>query len=353
MKIKGLPPHDYNFLSYKDIYIPKPIKHITYVLIFLTLFVTIMLYVTPWIQTAFGNGIVTAIDPSARVQNISALVKGRIKKWYVHEGDYVKKGDPLVEIIDNDINFTQRLKDQQNAYRNSYNATVIASKTALLNFNRQKRLLANGLASKLDVEKSKINYKKYLSEQQKAQALLKQAESKLSQQHAQTIIAPKDGVIIKITAGDLSTSIKVGDVLATLVPSEIQPAVALFMHGIDIALIHPGRKVRLQFEGWPSFQFSGWPSTAVGTFGGIVASADPMVGPNGRFRILVKPDPDDNPWPEVRHLHYGARVRGWVLLEKVKLAYEFWRQLNAFPPEYVVDPQDKNTAKTTDYKNSK
>jgi multidrug resistance efflux pump len=337
MAFKKFKSHGYTFSVYETIIIPRPLRHITYILIFIIIFGTCFLILTPWIQTAFGNGIVTAVDPSERVQNITALVKGRIKKWYVHEGDKVKAGNPLVEIIDNDPHFIERLIEQRDAYRNSYEATYSATQTALLNYKRQKRLFSEGLTSKLDVEKSKINYKKYISEQQKAQAILQQAESKLSKQHAQIIYAPRDGMIVKTLASDLSTSVKTGDILATLVPSNIEPAVELYMHGIDIALIHKGRKVRLQFEGWPSIQFSGWPTTAIGTFGGIVTSVDPMVSSNARFRIIVRPDPNDKPWPKSHHLHYGARVKGWVLLEKVKLYYEFWRQLNAFPPEYVTD----------------
>ena len=36
----------------------------------------------------------------------------------------------------------------------------------------------------------------------------------------------------------------------------------------DMPMLQTGRRVRLQFEGWPALQFSGWPSIAVGTFGG-------------------------------------------------------------------------------------
>jgi multidrug efflux pump subunit AcrA (membrane-fusion protein) len=331
LKIKS---QGYDFSSYNKIKIPKIIQYVTFTLVFFIIFIFLFLILTPWIQTAFGSGTVTAVDPSERVQNISALVKGRIKKWYIHEGDIVKQGDRLVKIIDNDPNYIQRLIEQRDAYKNSYDAIHIATETALLNYNRQNRLFSDGLASKLDVEKSRIDYKKYISELQKAQVMLQQAESKLSQQHVQIIYAPRDGMIIKTLAGDLSTSVKAGDILASLVPLNVEPAVELYIHGIDIALIHKGRKVRLQFEGWPSIQFSGWPTTAIGTFGGVVTSVDPIISSNGRFRIIVRPDHHDKPWPESHHLHYGAKVKGWVLLEKVKLYYEFWRQLNAFPPEY-------------------
>ncbi len=337
---------NYSFKVFQTIRIPRFIYHIAFLILFLSTIVVFSLFVTPWVQTASGTGMVTTLHPSDRVQNVTALVDGRIKKWYVHEGDIVKAGDPLVDIIDNDVNFVDRLIDARNALRHSYDAAKISAETALLNYNRQQKLFASGLASRLDVEKAKINYKKYIAEQQKSHAKLKEAESKVSRQQAQSILSPRDGVILRITAGDLSTSVKKGDNIAVLVPEKVDPAVELYISGLDIALVSIGRKVRLQFEGWPSIQFSGWPSTAVGTFGGIVQSVDPVISENGRFRVLVKPDDTDEAWPDNRFLHYGARVKGWVLLEKVKLGYELWRQLNAFPPEYVAPAATQPEKKT-------
>ena len=56
----------------------------------------------------------------------------------------------------------------------------------------------------------------------------------------------------------------------------------LWARGNDAPLITPGRKVRLQFEGWPAVQFAGWPSVAVGTFGGIVGVVDAYRGAEAR-----------------------------------------------------------------------
>jgi multidrug efflux pump subunit AcrA (membrane-fusion protein) len=336
----------YVFTSCQKIKIPRIFYHVMFLLTFFMSFIIISLVYTPWIQTAFGTGVVTTLHPSDRVQNVTALVSGRIKKWYVHEGDVVKAGDPLVEIIDNDINLVARLINEREALRHSYDANVIATETAKLNFDRQQQLFNKGLVSKLNVEKAKIDYKKYLSAQKNSQAKLNQSESKVSRQQAQLIKAPRDGVVLRITAGDLSTSVKAGDNIAVLVPEKVEPAVELYVHGMDIALVNVGRKVRLQFEGWPSIQFSGWSSTAIGTFGGVVQSVDPVISDNGRFRVLVNPDINDAPWPNSRFLHYGARVKGWILLEKVQLGYELWRQLNAFPPEYVTHSVKDTTKKS-------
>ena len=101
--------------------------------------------------------------------------------------------------------------------------------------------------------------------------------------------------------------------------------------GRDIPLVWEGRRVRLQFEGWPAVQFTGWPSVAVGTFPATVALIDSTDDGKGRFRIVVVPD-DGVPWPSPRFLRQGVRVEGWVLLGRVRLGYEIWRQFNGFPP---------------------
>ena len=113
------------------------------------------------------------------------------------------------------------------------------------------------------------------------------------------------------------------------------------MNGNDAPLITPGRLVRLQFEGWPAIQFVGWPAVAVGTFGGKVLLVDSTDNGQGKFRILVVPDPNDEPWPSNRWLRQGVRANGWVLLNEVSLGFEFWRQFNGFPPVIAMESPDK------------
>jgi hypothetical protein len=106
----------------------------------------------------------------------------------------------------------------------------------------------------------------------------------------------------------------------------------------------PNIPVRLQFEGWPAVQFVGWPSLSVGTFGGFVKVIDATDDGKGKFRILVKPDPDeetDNPWPNPTSLRQGVRANGWVFLNRVTIGYELWRRLNGFPAVIVPAEGDK------------
>ena len=78
--------------------------------------------------------------------------------------------------------------------------------------------------------------------------------------------------------------------------------------------------------------------------GGKVALVDPTDDGTGRFHILVAPKPDELrdgeivEWPGPRWLRQGVQTRGWVLLQRVPLWYEIWRQLNGFPPALPSSP---------------
>lgn len=52
----------------------------------------------PWTQNVSGTGSVTTLKPNQRPQTIHTTIAGRIEKWHVNEGDYVKKGDTILFI---------------------------------------------------------------------------------------------------------------------------------------------------------------------------------------------------------------------------------------------------------------
>jgi multidrug resistance efflux pump len=328
------------FINLDQIKLPKSVENMPRILVYFFSILAVVLVVIPWQQTSKGTGYVLASDPNDRAQNITAPIEGRIKKWYVQDGSMVKEGDKLVEIVDNDPLILDRLVADRDAKKRKYEVAKIASETSQLNYQRQEDLFKKGLSSKRDFEESKIEYKKLLSAVESATSELAEVEIKLSRQQNQIIYAPKNGIILKVLAGDSATLVKSGDKLATFAPKLTDPIIELYVGGNDIPLINIGRKVRLQFEGWPIVQFSGWPSVAIGTFGGEVYSVDSSVSENGKFRILIK-KPEDEKWPEYKFLRHGAKAYGWVLLNKVSLGYEIWRQINSFPPNFDSDIEHK------------
>ena len=261
---------------------------------------------------------------------------------------------------------------------------------AKLNYVRQKQLAEEGLASGLTLELEERKYKEALAKVEQAQSYVRAAQGELSAKQAeleqkrndaqtkidyaraakqealgevantekdlldldvklarqvQEIRAPRAGTILRIVNGGGGEQVKPGDPLIVIVPEYVDRAVELWIDGMDLPLMYPGREVRLQFEGWPAIQFSGWPSWAYGTYGGRVASIDPTDDGKGKFRVLVRPDPDDRPWPGQELLRQGVRANGWVLLNEVTLGYEVWRQLNGFPPAFSDGKGDADDEK--------
>lgn len=68
---------------------------------------------TPWVQTAHGTGRAIAFKPSQRPQFVASPIEGRVKKWHVVEGDRVRAGQLLVELVDNDPMILERLREQE------------------------------------------------------------------------------------------------------------------------------------------------------------------------------------------------------------------------------------------------
>ena len=83
----------------------------------------------------------------------------------------------------------------------------------------------------------------------------------------------------------------------------------------------------------------GWPGTSFGTFKGRVIAIDNYISENGKYRIIVAPDEDDEIWPDL--LRVGSGANSIMLLKDVRVWYELWRQLNGFPPDYYEElPSD-------------
>lgn len=152
------------------------------------------------------------------------------------------------------------------------------------------------------------------------------------------ITAPQSGQITKAKKAGIGELLKDGEMIVEIVPDSIQYAVEMFVQPVDLPLVSKGQKVRFMFDGFPTIVFSGWPEASYGTFGGIITAVENSVSTNGKFRVLVKEDINDKPWPKA--LRIGTGVLGIALLKNVPIWYELWRNINGFPPEYYKADQD-------------
>jgi multidrug resistance efflux pump len=164
------------------------------------------------------------------------------------------------------------------------------------------------------------------------------------------ILAPQSGYVVRAMKAGFGETISEGESICNIMPEGKDIAVEMFVKAMDVPLISAGRKVRIQFDGWPALQFSGWPSISVGTFGGTVKVIDYVTSKPGEFRILVVPDASSEPWPA--QLRIGSGTKGWVMLDSVRVWFEIWRQLNGFPPSLynIPAPLDNSKQKKQDGK---
>ena len=304
----------------------------------------------PWQQTASGYGRVIAFSPGQRLQNVTANVEGRVRRWVVREGSRVAEGDLLAEISDNDPDILRRLQDERKATNQRLKVIEVSINVAQKNLERQKDLLKEGIASERAVELAEIDLAKFMNDRAAAEIELARIDVRFSRQSMQEVRAPITGTIQKIRAGENSQLLKAGDVIAVMVPDTSDRVVELSLRGRDLPFIRPGQRVQLQFDGWPILQFSGIPELSLGTFRGLVKVIDPSDDGGGNFRVIVAASATDV-WPVPSVLRQGVRAKGWVQMGKVPLWFEIWRTLNSLPP---MQPPvfDHQTAAPADEKKS-
>lgn len=403
-----------------------------------------LLMFLPWTQNVRARGYVTTLKPEHRPQTIHSIIAGRIEKWHVQEGEFVKKGDTIlfisevkdeyfdpdllartdqqlkakeltvssymekVKALDSQVDAliqSQKLKMEQARNkllqaRLKITADSIDLETAKINFNiakeqlsRMEELYKQGLKSLTDLETRKMQLQKtqaaliseesnlltsrneYInakielssitadfkdkvskseSEKYAAMSNMYDAEAvvtKLQNQYMNYsirtglyyITAPQNGYITKAIQVGIGETIKEGEEIISIMPSDYELAVEMYIKPMDLPLMKLGKHVRIQFDGWPAVVFSGWPNLSFGTFGGTVVAIDNFISPNGLYRILVAQDPKDHPWPSP--IRPGAGTNNMALLNDVPIWYELWRQINGFPPDYYTPKQTISEAK--------
>jgi len=395
----------------------------------------------PWTQNINTTGVVTTQFQEQRPQQINSIIPGKIIKWWVKEGDFVEKGDTIVELADTkddylDPRLIERTEDQVNAKKQKVDfylskignaksqiialeegyrlkelsiknkiqqlerkilidsAELTAAKIDLeigtSQINRANKLLNDGIISLTDFEKRTQTYnkakasfqekqQKYLNAKQDIQitrielngfkqeyadkifklkgeidnanserssvvADVAKNENQLSNYKIRGsqkwLIAPQTGQIIKAKKAGINEMVKEGEMIVEIVPKAFLYAVELFVKPMDLALLNRGQDVRLQFDGYPAIVFSGWPNSSYGTFAGKISAIESNRNENGKFRVLIVPETSEKNWPS--NLKIGTGAQGFALLKNVPIWYEFWRQLNGFPPDfYTVEMKEK------------
>ena len=203
----------------------------------------------PWTQNIRGRGRVLAYAPDQRQQPIEATISGRVEKWFVQEGTQVEKGDPIVELRDNDESMLERLGAERSAIelrriaqaqrveslsarieavRRSQRAETASAEASIqiaqrgveaaeqdlgaataeletneLNLTRQRGLFDDGLASQRELELAELAARQSRAKLASAKAKLEASRNRLSQSRAalRQVLASTDAEIENAEAG--------------------------------------------------------------------------------------------------------------------------------------------------------
>jgi multidrug resistance efflux pump len=121
------------------------------------LFVLILILFVPWTQNINTSGIVTTQFQEQRPQQINSVIPGKIIKWWVKEGDFVQKGDTIVELADTKDDYLDpRLIERTNDQLVAKKQKVDFYDTKISNINGQLIAIEAGFKLKEASIKNKI-----------------------------------------------------------------------------------------------------------------------------------------------------------------------------------------------------
>ncbi len=131
-------------------------KILNKIIAIVSVFGVIVLFL-PWTQNISGSGSVTTLKPNQRPQTIQSVISGRIEKWFVKEGDFVKKGDTIMfisEIKEDyfDPNLVQNTQNQMLAKTSaleSYSSKVGALSTQIQSIENERKLKTEQALNKI------------------------------------------------------------------------------------------------------------------------------------------------------------------------------------------------------------
>ncbi len=128
------------------------------------LILLISLLFLPWTQNIRARGSVTTLRQEQRPQELNTIIPGKVVKWHIKEGDYVKKGDTimqLAEIKDDylDPNLLNRTREQLTAKEmsiESYKSKAGTADMQISALSQGKELKISQIENKLRQQRMKV-----------------------------------------------------------------------------------------------------------------------------------------------------------------------------------------------------
>ncbi len=205
------------------------------------------------------------IKPKRNVE-ISSDISGKIIKIGVREGDFVKKGQFLLQI---DPEYYRANYERDKAYLEATKAELLQAeanyRVAKREYERARQLFQQGIISQKELEDAESRFKSALSQLKALKFRIKQAEaavaSSLDRLKKTTIVSPIDGIItsLKVEEGEVAvvgTMNNPGTVLMTIADlSEMEAE--LGVDETEIVKVKEGQKAIVKVDALPDEEFEG------------------------------------------------------------------------------------------------
>ncbi len=125
----------------------------------------VLFMLLPWTQNIKSKGIITTLKQEQRPQDINSPIPGKILKWWVKEGDYVKKGDTIMQLTEikeeyldpNLISRTQQQVQAKQSTLQNYESKISTADNQITALNSAKQLKQQQLQNKLSQLQNKLN----------------------------------------------------------------------------------------------------------------------------------------------------------------------------------------------------
>ena len=132
------------------------------------LIITLLLIFLPWTQNIRSKGNITSIYQEQKPQKIYSPIAGKINRWWVKEGDFVKQGDTLAKISEIKAEYLDpklilRTQEQVNAKKGTvtyYEQKVQATEDQIINLRTSKALKQDQLTNKITQLQQKLTGEK-------------------------------------------------------------------------------------------------------------------------------------------------------------------------------------------------
>ncbi|MBL7937638.1 MAG: HlyD family efflux transporter periplasmic adaptor subunit, partial [Bacteroidia bacterium] len=142
--------------SISNIYVKKYSKAIKYLLLAMGISCIVILLM-PWTQNVESIGKVTTLNPENRPQTITSRIGGRIEKWFINEGQYVKKNDTIAFISEIKDEYIDPLLISRSEQQIKAKETTLESYEQKVNaVNLQIDALSKTLRLKMEQARNKI-----------------------------------------------------------------------------------------------------------------------------------------------------------------------------------------------------